>query len=66
MKNEFKIGDIVQLKSGGPKMTIYEIQDDVISCASFTSNEEFITLSMPGIALVKYKKIKPKGLENLQ
>ena len=26
MAGEFKVGDIVQLKSGGPKMTIYKLE----------------------------------------
>jgi uncharacterized protein YodC (DUF2158 family) len=28
MAQEFKVGDIVQLKSGGPKMTVVEIAED--------------------------------------
>ena len=27
MKNNFKVGDVVRLKSGGKSMTIHEIQD---------------------------------------
>jgi len=26
--SEFKIGDIVQLKSGGPKMTVIEVREE--------------------------------------
>lgn len=32
---EFKIGEVVQLASGGPKMTIGEIQGDLITCVRF-------------------------------
>lgn len=32
---ELKVGDIVQLKSGGPKMTIENIRDGEICCTWF-------------------------------
>ncbi|MGO9571979.1 MAG: YodC family protein [Desulfomonilaceae bacterium] len=28
--SEFKIGDVVQLKSGGPHMTVYKVDEDEI------------------------------------
>ncbi len=31
MAEQFKIGDTVQLKSGGPEMTVTDIQDSVSS-----------------------------------
>jgi len=34
----FKVGDIVELKSGGPAMTIVSIQDDKYSCTWFYEN----------------------------
>jgi uncharacterized protein YodC (DUF2158 family) len=44
---EFKPGDVVKLKSGGPKMTIEKIgprssdnTEVVASCVWFTANEE--------------------------
>ena len=40
--NVFKVGDIVRLKSGGPKMTVYEIADDdedMIYCRWFVEKK---------------------------
>jgi uncharacterized protein YodC (DUF2158 family) len=31
-QNEFKVGDVVVLKSGGPKMTVYEVDGHWVSC----------------------------------
>jgi uncharacterized protein YodC (DUF2158 family) len=31
-QNEFKVGDVVVLKSGGPKMTVYEVDGNLVSC----------------------------------
>jgi uncharacterized protein YodC (DUF2158 family) len=31
----FKAGDVVQLKSGGPQMTIHAINNDVATCVWF-------------------------------
>jgi uncharacterized protein YodC (DUF2158 family) len=32
MKHEFNLGDIVQLKSGSPKLTVIEIGHDKVKC----------------------------------
>ncbi len=44
---ELKKGDIVQLKSGGPKMTIYDIIRDAVSCTWFNKedNQEYAKFS---------------------
>ena len=34
----FKAGDVVQLKSGGPKMTVRETDDDGVFCQWFHNN----------------------------
>lgn len=40
MANQIKEGDVVQLKSGGPKMTISRIKDsDAIFCEYFLEGE---------------------------
>ena len=38
MGNEFKNGDVVVLKSGGPAMTIEEIKDNKCKCQWFKDN----------------------------
>lgn len=35
MENPFKLGDIVVLKSGSPKMVIYDINEGYIECCYF-------------------------------
>jgi uncharacterized protein YodC (DUF2158 family) len=35
MANQFKVGDVVQLKSGGPKMTVTVIRADGLDCTWF-------------------------------
>jgi uncharacterized protein YodC (DUF2158 family) len=35
MPDEIKVGDTVQLKSGGPSMTIEGIRDEAASCVWF-------------------------------
>lgn len=40
METQIKIGDVVLLKSGGPKMTVYFIINDTISCQWFDNNNE--------------------------
>lgn len=39
MEIEFNAGNVVQLKSGGPKMTITWIEDNEAYCEWFDSNE---------------------------
>jgi uncharacterized protein YodC (DUF2158 family) len=34
----FKVGDVVLLKSGGPKMTVSEIDEDSVFCRWFHNN----------------------------
>jgi uncharacterized protein YodC (DUF2158 family) len=36
--NDLKLGDVVTLKAGGPKMTVYAVGNDV-SCKWFDGNE---------------------------
>ncbi len=35
---EFKIGDVVRLKSGGPKMVVQAINSNTVSCQYFTGS----------------------------
>jgi len=36
--DEFKNGDIVKLKSGGPKMTVYQVLRGNVDCTWFDEN----------------------------
>jgi uncharacterized protein YodC (DUF2158 family) len=36
----FKAGDVVQLKSGGPLMTVSEVDGNSVHCRWFSANEE--------------------------
>jgi uncharacterized protein YodC (DUF2158 family) len=37
---QFKVGDVVQLKSGGPKMTVSELEsDNRVFCIWFSGND---------------------------
>jgi len=45
MTNQFKIGDVVQLASGGPKMTVTDVGNDgfgkpTVWCAWFVSTKD--------------------------
>ena len=47
MTNQFKKGDVVHLKSGGPKMTVTEIIDEgnyrIVHCRFFDKNNNLQT-----------------------
>ena len=38
-QKEIKVGDVVQLKSGGPLMTVSEIISNKVKCEWFDKNE---------------------------
>ena len=35
MSNKFKVGDVVNLKSGSPEMTVSSIEDKICKCVWF-------------------------------
>jgi uncharacterized protein YodC (DUF2158 family) len=39
-----KVGDIVELKSGGPAMTVHEVSGTVITCTWFDEAKQFMAL----------------------
>lgn len=61
MSNEFKVGDVVQMKSGGPQMTVVECNDSgYVVCEWFSrksqnmERREFVSAS-----LIKYVRPRP-------
>ena len=54
----FKAGDVVQLKSGGPLMTVFEIDGNLASCRWFSGNDEKAS-SFP-MELLKPADLGPK------
>jgi uncharacterized protein YodC (DUF2158 family) len=39
MAEKFKVGDVVQLNSGGPKMTVTKIDDEYVNTTWFAGDE---------------------------
>jgi len=55
-ETDFKVGDVVILKSGGPTMTVCEIDDDedMIYCQWFVENKILETADFPADSLEHY------------
>lgn len=53
MENEFRIGDVVQLRSGGTRMTIEHIDGDQVACTWFEGKTLERATFIAG-ALMKY------------
>jgi uncharacterized protein YodC (DUF2158 family) len=53
--DRFKVGDIVQLKSGGPKMTVTSIGNgsDMVECTWFGDDNKPQYDTFPATALLK-------------
>lgn len=49
---EFKIGDVVRLKSGGPDMTIQDVTEYEIKCRWFDAKKKFFDSSFQPEELV--------------
>lgn len=52
---DIKPGDIVQLKSGGPLMTVVEISNGEALCIWFSSTEQLQKERLPVLSLKKLK-----------
>jgi len=37
---KFKVGDVVQLESGGPRMTVIQIKEDKLRCRWYSQKDE--------------------------
>ncbi|MCW9718313.1 YodC family protein [Avibacterium sp. 21-599] len=56
MENKIKLGDTVQLKSGGPLMTVISEKDnEEVVCMWFDSNNRQFKESFPKTALFIYE-----------
>ena len=53
MKNELKAGDCVELKSGGPKMTVVRVSGDHACCVWFSDTEVLCDAILHVDALVR-------------
>lgn len=57
----FNVGDVVQLKSGGPEMTVIdrELDGNKVECMWFVFDHEARTRSIPAIALMAVELANP-------
>lgn len=55
MTDKFKIGDIVQLKSGGPKMTVTAVLEEIVRTAWFAGSKKE-TGAFPFDAIATHQK----------
>ncbi|BBL90609.1 hypothetical protein VroAM7_32620 [Vibrio rotiferianus] len=51
----FNVGDCVQLKSGGPVMTVSDTDGSTVRCQWFDMNQEVKTLNFRAETLEKYE-----------
>lgn len=54
----FKVGDRVQLNTGGPPMTVTEVNGDEVSCTWFVK-DDYKTSMFPSAALASWSPPKP-------
>lgn len=61
MGQELKVGDIVQLRSGSPPMTIKSIVGTMAKCIYFDNKKEVHENDFELVVLVKYAAPKSSG-----
>lgn len=54
MSNNFKVGDVVQLNSGGSAMTVEEIEGNYVSCVWF-EKQKVERATFPAATLSKFE-----------
>jgi uncharacterized protein YodC (DUF2158 family) len=57
----YKIGDVVQLKSGGPKMTVAKVLEDIITVGWFENQDSLVMTALPELMFTKPKEDEPFG-----
>lgn len=55
---EIRVGDVVKLRSGGPKMTVSEITGDQATCTFFDEKQSIVTSTV--VRLVTLLKLEPR------
>ncbi|HEY6120017.1 MAG TPA: DUF2158 domain-containing protein [Pyrinomonadaceae bacterium] len=59
---DFEIGDVVQLQSGGPKMTVHSlVSDGDVVCQWFEGNEGVHEDNFPKAALKNVEQVEAGG-----
>ena len=59
---EIQVGDVVKLRSGGPKMTVDEISGDQAGCTYFDEKQQIVTSTFVRlVALVKLERRQNGG-----
>lgn len=49
--SEFEVGDTVQLRSGGPVMTVEALREDDVLCCFFDEHDVFTNVLLPDATL---------------
>lgn len=57
----FSKGDVVKLKSGGPEMTVVEVDDEECFCRWFDSKGQQMSDNFEQVGLEKVERNKPMG-----
>ncbi|MGZ9568755.1 YodC family protein [Alcaligenes nematophilus] len=57
----FQVGDVVQLKSGGPEMTVIDkgLDGSKVECMWFVADNESRTQAIPTVALMAVELVNP-------
>ncbi len=53
--SQFSIGDVVMLKSGGPKMTVVKEHTSAVECCFFDAYQEVRKVTLSGSLLARSK-----------